>query len=100
MERLDRLSVATVQSYFNDRLRACDSPAKVQAAGSSSSGTADTDPTRTPSPRCLRTPSPTCRPAPPSAGSLWRGSPCVFTTPVGMPVDTRGRKASSQVDPG
>src|SRR5215469_15766658 len=28
--RLDRLSVATVQSYFNDRLRAGDSPAKVQ----------------------------------------------------------------------
>ena len=22
-----------------------------------------------------------------TAGSLWRGSPCVFTTPVGTPVD-------------
>ena len=29
--RLDRLSVATVQAYFNDRLRAGDSAAKVQA---------------------------------------------------------------------
>jgi integrase len=24
-----------------------------------------------------------------TAGSLWRGSPCVFTTPIGTPVDPR-----------
>jgi integrase len=24
-----------------------------------------------------------------AAGSLWRGSPCVFTTPVGTPIDPR-----------
>jgi integrase len=25
-----------------------------------------------------------------AAGSLWQGSPCVFTTPIGTPVDPRG----------
>ena len=31
-----------------------------------------------------------------SAGSLWRGSLCVFTTPVGTPVDPRTTTGSSR----